>query len=1154
MGATPGATLAEQVGIEVAGGEFEKLLDRDTSLPAKQTKTFTTADDNQRTVQVRVFQGSHESAAENHFLGEATVSGIPPAPAGVPDLEVTLRVETDGSMQISAGDDSGDTPHLEMTGAEDVDDAAVHRSESGDAILAIDFGTTNSVCAVMEDGHPEIVGEGDSERSTPTAFAVADDGTPLFGSAAKKQAINHPSRTVKSVKRTLFETDGPIDLSGESYAPEEIAGRFLGKLRADAEQTLGRRIEKAVVIVPASCSVRQRNRVHRAGSIAGLSIERTITDTAAAVMGAGLPDNSPRTVLAYDLGGGTLSVSVMRIENGVYEIVGSSGDSALGGDDWDWMIADYLLDEFEAEHGIDLRGDPQARQRVTNAAERAKIELTSRSRTRVEVPALTTTDTGPLDLDTTLTRSTFESLSEELVERLLGPTSQALSEASCTEDDIDDVLLVGGSGRLPAVRDRIEGLIGQAPTAGVHPQETVALGAGVQAGVLEGSVDDVVVLDVTSRSIGVEVDGGLLERIVERNTTIPTVESKTVTTTTDGQDRVPIRVFHGDRELAADNELLAEFALDIPSADAEPHQIEVEIAINEDRLLRIEATHGDTSVQRRISPDTELPLTDDAAIGELAAPRVLSQPDEAAEPDASPEELRQELIGTTLDVRNQLHRGVLYCRGSIDNRLPDIADNLEKTAETIESVVHDARAVDDRNSDDGRQIGELHDILEDAHQTLAAALDDDRLRSWTLRDLESLIDDVDRALQAMGLRLIDPGGGAETDPYRHQVLSSTDSTLPEGRIASVQQIGYELDGEVKREAKVIVSARDSSSNEQRIGANGTDSVQGDRSASATESDDRATEDHTAETTTGDATLDETRLEEQAPPVEQYASPPRKSLRPGDFEFEDQIGAGGQATVNRARLPDVDGLSRVAVKRFNPEGGTVTDLSSILTPARMWREVDSNEREGRRWRSHEYVVGIVDINEQLGWLTMEYMDGEDLSERLAETTTGLPLDEAVWIAQCLCRALVIAHEISVVHLDIKPGNVLFAETDPQYWDLPKLADWGLAQRLRDDSENVDGFTRSYAAPEQVESDTYGDPDTLTDVYQVGAVLYAMLTGEPPSGEDRLTKLDEEPPPPSEYRDEVPSALDEVVLTALSPSKIDRQESVRYLRDDLASLWD
>jgi len=1154
MGATPGATLVKRVGIEVAGGQFEALFDRDTSLPAQRTKTLTTADDNQSSVQVRVLQGHHENAAENRFLGEVSVTGIPPAPAGVPDIEVTMRMETDGSIHVHAGNESADTPDLGITGADDFDKAAVDQSGGGDVILAIDFGTTNSVCAVMNDGGPEIVGEGDSERAVPTAFAVADDGTPLFGAAAKKQAVSHPSRTVRSVKRALFETDGPIELAGESYAPEEIAGRFFGKLREDAEKALGRRVKRAIVTVPVTCSVRQRNRIYRAGAIAGLTVERTITDTAAAVMGAGLRDDARRTVLAYDLGGGTLSVSVVELENGVYEVIGNGGDSAVGGDDWDRAITDTLFGEFKAEHGIDLRGDTQARRRVTRAAERAKIDLTSRSRTRVEVPALTTTDDGPLDLETTLTRSTFESLSDDLVERLLGPTSQALSEASCTENDIDEVLLVGGTARLSAVRDRIEELIGQSPAARVHPQETVALGGAVQAGVLDGSVDDVVLLDVTSRSIGLEVDGGLMERIVDRNTTIPTVESKTVTTTADDQSRVPIRVFHGDREIASKNELLAEFVLELPSNATDPDEIEVEIAIDDDRLIRIEATHSHTSEQRRISPEADLPLTgDDASIGELAAPRAASRSEETAEPDPSTEHVRKDLIETTLDVRNQLHRGVLYCRSSIDNRLPDVDDNLTKTAETLESIVHGAGEEKDRNIDDDRRIGDLHDVLKDVHQSLEAELEEEQLQSWTLRDLESLIADVDRGLEAAGLRLIDPSGGAETDPYRHRVLSSTESSLPEGRIVSVQQIGYEKDGKVEREAKVIVSARDSSSSEQRVGTDVTDDEHAGGSASATEPADRSSENHASETTTREPHLDETRREERAPPIEQYASPPRESLSPGDFEFGNQIGAGGQATVNSARVPAVDDLPRVAVKRFNRGDDTVSDFSSILTPARMWRDVDNNEREERRWRSHEYVVGIVDIDERLGWITMEYMDGGDLSDRLAETTTGLPVEEAVWIAQCLCRALVIAHELTIVHLDIKPGNVLFLETDDSQWNLPKLADWGLAQRLRGGRESVDGFTQSYAAPEQINQDRFGEPDKRTDIYQVGAVLYAMLTGQPPSGENRLTKLGVEPPPPSEYRDGVPSELDDIVLTALSPSQTDRQEAIWYLRDDLASLW-
>jgi len=438
-------------------------------------------------------------------------------------------------------------------------------------ILGIDLGTTNSAFAVMEGGDPEIIVNGEGERTTPSVVAFTDDDERLVGKPAKNQAIQNPEKTIASIKRHIGEDDYTVEIEGEEYTPEEISAMILQKIKRDAEDYLGDDVEKAVITVPAYFSDRQRQATKDAGEIAGFEVERIINEPTAASMAYGLDDDSDQTVLVYDLGGGTFDVSILDLGGGVYEVVATNGDNDLGGDDWDEAIIDWLADEFEDEHGIDLRDDRQALQRLKDAAEEAKIELSSRKETEINLPFITATDDGPIHLEESMTRAKFESLTQDLIDRTVDPTEQALEDAGYDADEIDEVLLVGGSTRMPQVAEKVEELTGKAPQKNANPDEAVALGAAIQGGVLGGEVDDIVLLDVTPLSLGIEVKGGLFERLIEKNTTIPTEESKIFTTAADNQTTVQVRVFQGERELAAENEMLGEFHLTgIPPAPRGP--------------------------------------------------------------------------------------------------------------------------------------------------------------------------------------------------------------------------------------------------------------------------------------------------------------------------------------------------------------------------------------------------------------------------------------------------------------------------------------------------------------------------------------------------------------------------------------------------------
>ncbi|MDR7587062.1 MAG: molecular chaperone DnaK, partial [Armatimonadota bacterium] len=487
-------------------------------------------------------------------------------------------------------------------------------------VVGIDLGTTNSVIACVIGGEPQVIPNAEGSRLTPSVVAFTKTGERLVGQMAKRQAILNPENTVYSIKRFMgrryseVETErkmvpykveeGPngmavvhLPAAGRTFTPEEISAMILQKLKADAEAYLGDTITEAVITVPAYFNDAQRTATKHAGEIAGLKVLRIINEPTASCLAYGLDKKGAETVLVFDLGGGTFDVSILEIGEGVFEVKATSGDTHLGGDDWDERIVNWLADQFKREHGIDLRQDRQALQRLREAAERAKIELSTVTQTTINLPFITADATGPKHLDYVLTRAKFEELTADLVERCIGPFKQALADAKMTEKDLDEVILVGGSTRMPMIQELVRRLTGKEPNKEVHPDEVVAVGAAIQAGVLAGTVREVVLLDVTPLSLGVETLGGVMTVLIPRNTTIPTRKSEIFTTAADGQTQVEIHVLQGERPMARDNRTLGRFILDgIPPAPRGVPKIEVTFDIDANGILSV--TAKDTATGR----------------------------------------------------------------------------------------------------------------------------------------------------------------------------------------------------------------------------------------------------------------------------------------------------------------------------------------------------------------------------------------------------------------------------------------------------------------------------------------------------------------------------------------------------------------------------
>ncbi len=478
-------------------------------------------------------------------------------------------------------------------------------------VIGIDLGTTNSCVAIMEGGQAVVIPNAEGNRITPSVVAFTKTGERLVGELAKRQAITNPERTIRSIKRKMG-SDYRVKIDDKEYTPQEISAMILQKLKADAEAYLGEPVKQAVITVPAYFTDSQRQATKDAGRIAGLEVLRIINEPTAAALAYGLDKGEDHTILVFDLGGGTFDVSILELGDGVFEVKATSGNNYLGGDDFDERIMNYLIAEFKKNTGIDLSRDRMVLQRLKEAAEKAKHELSSVTQTTISLPFITATPEGPQHLEMTLTRAKFEELIMDLVEKTVGPTKQALSDAGLEPKDIDKVILVGGSTRVPLVQETIRRLIGKEPHKGINPDEVVALGAAIQAGVLAGEVKDIVLLDVTPLSLGIETLGGVFTRIIERNTTIPTSKSQIFTTAADFQTSVDIHVLQGERAMAADNKTLGRFQLvGIPPAPRGVPQIEVKFDIDVNGIVHVSAKDLGTGKEQKITITASTNLTEE---------------------------------------------------------------------------------------------------------------------------------------------------------------------------------------------------------------------------------------------------------------------------------------------------------------------------------------------------------------------------------------------------------------------------------------------------------------------------------------------------------------------------------------------------------------
>lgn len=524
-------------------------------------------------------------------------------------------------------------------------------------IIGIDLGTTNSCVAVMEGGEATVIPNPEGNRTTPSVVAFKN-GERQVGEVAKRQAVTNPN-TIMSIKRHMG-TDYKVEVEGKTFTPQEVSAIILQKLKSDAEAYLGETVDQAVITVPAYFNDAERQATKDAGKIAGLDVLRIINEPTAASLAYGLEKGEDHTILVYDLGGGTFDVSILELGEGIFEVRATAGDNRLGGDDFDDVVINYLVQEFKKENGIDLSQDKMALQRLKDAAEKAKKDLSGVTQTQISLPFITADASGPKHLELNLTRAKFEELTSDLVERTMGPTRQALKDAELSANDIDKVILVGGSTRIPAVQVAIKKLIGKDPHKGVNPDEVVALGAAIQAGVLAGDVKDVVLLDVTPLSLGIETMGGVATRLIERNTTIPTSQSQIFSTAADNQTAVDIHVLQGEREMAADNKTLGRFQLtDIPPAPRGIPQIEVTFEIDANGIVHVKAKDKGTNKEQSITIQSSSGLSDDE----------IEKMVKDAEVNAEADKKRREEV----DLRNESDQLIF----TTEKTLKDLGDKVE---------------------------------------------------------------------------------------------------------------------------------------------------------------------------------------------------------------------------------------------------------------------------------------------------------------------------------------------------------------------------------------------------------------------------------------------------------------------------------------------
>ncbi|QGH34979.1 molecular chaperone DnaK [Gracilibacillus salitolerans] len=569
-------------------------------------------------------------------------------------------------------------------------------------IIGIDLGTTNSCVAVMEGGESKVIPNPEGNRTTPSVVSFKN-GERQIGEVAKRQAITNPN-TIQSIKRHMG-TDYKVEIEGKEYTPQEISAIILQHLKSYAEDYLGDTVDKAVITVPAYFNDAERQATKDAGKIAGLEVERIINEPTAAALAYGIDKaEQDQTVLVYDLGGGTFDVSILDIGEGTFEVVSTAGDNRLGGDDFDQVLIDHMVDEFKKENGIDLAQDKMALQRLKDAAEKAKKDLSGVAQTQVSLPFITAGDAGPLHLEMNITRAKFDELSAGLVEKTMGPTRQALKDADLSASEIDKVLLVGGSTRIPAVQEAIKKEIGKDPSKGVNPDEVVALGAAIQGGVLQGDVKDVVLLDVTPLSLGIETMGGVTTKLIERNTTIPTSAQQVFSTAADNQTAVDIHVLQGEREMAQDNKTLGRFQLaDIPPAPRGVPQIEVSFDIDANGIVNVRAKDLGTNKEQSITIKSSSGLSDEEV------EKMVQEAEENAEDDKK----RREEI----ELRNEADQLVFQT----DKTLKDLGDNVSDEEKQKAEAAKDElkKALEDN---DQEQIKAKKEALEQEVQALSMKL------------------------------------------------------------------------------------------------------------------------------------------------------------------------------------------------------------------------------------------------------------------------------------------------------------------------------------------------------------------------------------------------------------------------------------------------